>query len=205
MLHCARSYWIFGLLPSSGILKKQRFGDLTCFCPQVKSWRNIYWCWFQSLYPERVSQTFHLKMEAHPVSETLRWTKSRSTVTANVSCVLAVTSARHVGSVHIHNRCDHGALFLGLRRPKLEADNSSTYSAEVKKGRIYASDPLCVFMKRCLIWHSYKVTFLAWTLGSWFCDRPYAFTLEYLCIYFIPDFYWLRLGSNAEGVLSSGV
>jgi hypothetical protein len=39
MLHDIQDYWVFGLCPSSGILKNRRtqhFGNWICFRPQVR-------------------------------------------------------------------------------------------------------------------------------------------------------------------------
>jgi hypothetical protein len=40
MVYNTRNYWVFGLCPSSGILKNTMFHKLICFRPQVKGWET---------------------------------------------------------------------------------------------------------------------------------------------------------------------
>jgi hypothetical protein len=43
MVYNTQNYWVFGLRPSPGIriARKQRFGNLICFRPQVR-WEDTY-------------------------------------------------------------------------------------------------------------------------------------------------------------------
>jgi hypothetical protein len=52
-----------------------------------------------------------------------------------------------------------GALSLGVKRPKREADHSPPYSAEVKNVWSYTSTPQYAFMVRCLVKHRDNFTF----------------------------------------------
>jgi hypothetical protein len=52
-----------------------------------------------------------------------------------------------------------GALFLGVKRPRYEADHSPPSSAEVKNAWSYTSTPQYVFMARCLVKYGDNFTF----------------------------------------------
>jgi hypothetical protein len=51
------------------------------------------------------------------------------------------------------------ALFLGVKRPRREADHSPPSSAEVKNAWSYTSTPQYVFMAWCLVKHRDNFTF----------------------------------------------
>jgi hypothetical protein len=87
VVYNTENYWVFGLCPSSGILKTRKtqgFGNWTCFLPQVRDGETP-----TLLGPlERAGE----KTETDPVSETLcslvlripyEWTKSKNPVILN--------------------------------------------------------------------------------------------------------------------------
>jgi hypothetical protein len=74
MVYDIQDYWVFGLCPSSGILKNRRtrFGNWICFRPQVRGQETPT----QLGLLERASLNHcllppHLRMERDPVSKTL--------------------------------------------------------------------------------------------------------------------------------------
>jgi len=68
------NYWVFGPCTSSGILKRTHsFRNLTCFHPQVKTWKCTVFGQLERaiVYHRTTGPHFHLRTKSNLVSETL--------------------------------------------------------------------------------------------------------------------------------------
>jgi hypothetical protein len=71
MVYNTQDYWVFGLCPSSGILKNTTFQKLHLFLSSGERWEDTYSIWLEWTQQSRCLPTPHLRTETDAVSETL--------------------------------------------------------------------------------------------------------------------------------------